>query len=421
MIRINAFKFVFFLLAMLSIVMACQKFNKVSSLSSPAYIRVFNDISNRVDILHKNNANSVLTFIMDPDATPDKIPLGGKIVADYLNTRYLYSLSYSSLAANSGKSINSIPITVKGNQDSISTAYSRTESSTRHFEYPGSAHVQTAPIINGLDLSAWAQVSSGTHRIVFISRPITITPFSDLVATDRNRVIVDTTVDLKAGEVYTLEAVNSDQDSNKYSLYIRQEDFIHQKFSLDNNYVSFYNLSGQYSRNTEQPIPTLPYQVRYSNYSNSSIYLTTIEYPFEKNAQYLPQPILDSSQVFNFQKRPNFYGYYLETVVSPEVPHFESGTIPGSQYTFFPVSSVIYNTFNFPPTITTRAEVDPIRLNTYSPEDPLVQIEQVNVNQIFLNQGKYTLYPSINIFEVVYNKVYMMQILQIQGKVLNPK
>jgi hypothetical protein len=66
-----------------------------------------------------------------------------------------------------------------------------------------------------LDLSAWAQVASGKHRVLFIARPQNYIDFSSLSDTIKRKIIIDTTIDLHQGEVYTMEAVLQDVDASK--------------------------------------------------------------------------------------------------------------------------------------------------------------------------------------------------------------
>ncbi|SFC78578.1 hypothetical protein SAMN05421747_12616 [Parapedobacter composti] len=88
---------------------------------------------------------------------------------------------------------------------------------------------------------------SGTHRFVFYTRPFTDVPFFELPVTIREEqaVIADSTFNLSAGEVYTLNVLEKEVGGEELStlLYLRQERFHKMAFADSLLYVNFYNLS----------------------------------------------------------------------------------------------------------------------------------------------------------------------------------
>lgn len=198
----------------------CQK-TKFNTLLNPAYIRVFNSLNYLVTVMNKDQPQPFLTMIIDPETDGKGNITGGKTIGDFLDKRAPYAPPYPDNAGN--------------------TSYKNTE-------YPGSAKVLVGPILNGIDLSSWAQITSGTHRFVFYTRPINPTPFFQLAETDRQNKIVDTTVTLTAGDVYTMEILQSsvkDTVPMPITFYFRKEVFTTTPFDDQQLYVNFYNLSAQ--------------------------------------------------------------------------------------------------------------------------------------------------------------------------------
>lgn len=230
------YKPIFFLLLLVAFSTGCKKYDIIPSFKDPAYIRVFNDLQSPVDVFHSQQAAPFLTFLMDPKTDAAGLPVDAGIICDNLGTRQLFSLSYSINEANS--SVGNILV---GSNNSFLPPILYPV----NYEYPGNAAVLTASFINGFDLSAWGQIPSGKHRIMFVVRPQNNIGFKDLSAAIRSDILLDTTVNFEKGEVYTLEVVSRDLDNSKYGLYIRQEQFIHQAFEDDKIYVGFTNLSGK--------------------------------------------------------------------------------------------------------------------------------------------------------------------------------
>src|ERR1700744_29271 len=209
-------KYILFLIG-LFLLAGCNKYAEGPATlggGAPAYLRVFNVVPFALTPFNSAGATPFFTFLFDPQMDASGTPDGGLIVGDFLGQRQLYCTSYS---INEGNSLNA----------SLDTAVK----SSINYEYPGEAHVLTAPPINGFDLSAWAQVPSGKHRVLFITRPQTDTAFAHLSQSIRKSIVIDTTIDLQAGEVYTLEAGARNLERNQYGVYMRQEEFIHETFS----------------------------------------------------------------------------------------------------------------------------------------------------------------------------------------------
>ncbi len=203
----------------------CVKYKRLATLSKPTYLRVFNDLSIPYSPLTKDEPIPFLVFLFDPVFDSKNLPIGGAYVGDFLQSRTPYNPSYPITEANVG---------VVKNQ-----------------EFPGSLSLPAAPVINGFDLSSWAQMPSGKHRILFLTRPLTDTAFANLPAFARNNKIVDTMVDLSPGEVYTMEVINYDQKNNRAGIYLRKETFPHQNFENNKIYFNIYNLT------TSSPDPAI--------------------------------------------------------------------------------------------------------------------------------------------------------------------
>src|ERR1700761_4508568 len=187
---------------------SCYKYKSAPQVASPAYIRVFNSLPYTVDALHAGQAAPVLCFLMDPTNDSSGVASGGSVVGDWLQTRELFSLSY---AADAGTALNA-----QATISQVNAGLPTQNVTNANYEYPGKMHVLTAPAMNGIDMSAWAQVPSGKHRILFVTRPEDDRPFATLPSSLRSDVIIDTTVDLQEGEVYTMNALLTDIDKNIY-------------------------------------------------------------------------------------------------------------------------------------------------------------------------------------------------------------
>lgn len=383
----------------------CYKYKEADLIEKPSYMRVFNSVSIEPDIFQGTNITSFFTFLMDPETEDKSVPVKSATMADFLTTRELYSTSYPMNSGNSSE--GHYVVDAVGRKIFSNTPV--------NFEYPGNAHVLTAPAINGFDMSAWAQVKSGQHRIVFVARPKNSIPFPELSKEIRSKVLVDTVVNFTEGEVYTLQIVCRDVDKSQFGLYMRRETFVHQAFEDNKNYIGFIDLSGarpkraqdgymrlfpekisiNYSFYTYQKAPVREYQPM-PGYNNN--FYKTLEKKMDTTISYLTVPLLPREAFFdNDTLRPN-YRVDITSTIKPiyTVPYvrflFGNADAPGSgrnDYGFdCSASSSVFNTY---------------RYGNFETVMPVV-------NKIVSSGNKYRIYSTLNIMEIVYNRVYMMQI-----------
>lgn len=197
-------------------VSSCRKTEYVV-LNNPAYLRVFNCLEFNVSLDNKDAPQPFLAFLVDPELDQYGVPVSAAITGDFLDQRDSWARPYPDAASN--------------------VLWQK--------EYPGTKRVLAAPIVNGYDLSSWAQVPSGKHRIIFQTRPKNNTPYFELDRLERGVTLIDTTIDLGAGEVYTMHALVEEYSSQHPFMYLRQETFPKQPFADSMVYVNFYNLSSQ--------------------------------------------------------------------------------------------------------------------------------------------------------------------------------
>lgn len=93
-------------------------------------------------------------MFINPVVDASGMPVSAEIVGDFLDQRDAYAPPYPSHIGNS--------------------------TSVNNPEYPGKENVLVGPILNGFDLSSWAQVPSGKVRIMFAYRPKNTVPFFQL-------------------------------------------------------------------------------------------------------------------------------------------------------------------------------------------------------------------------------------------------
>lgn len=202
---------------LLLVITGCNKVT-YNSVSNPAYIRVFNSLNYTTTLDNKDQPPPFLAMVIDPVFDDSGHINGGAIIGDYLDQRLPYAPPYPTNAGST---------------------------STINNEYPGNEKVLVGPVVNGFDLSSWAQVPSGKHRIQFYSRTKTTVPFLQLPVNGRQSLLLDTTVTLTQGEIYTMEVLQKDvvSQTNIAELYIRNEQFTKMPFADSLTYVNFYNLS----------------------------------------------------------------------------------------------------------------------------------------------------------------------------------
>ncbi|MBO9727305.1 MAG: DUF4397 domain-containing protein [Chitinophaga sp.] len=207
----------YFLLPLLVIalfVSSCRK-TDYAAVNSPAYLRVFNCLEFIPTLNNKDVPQPFLVFLIDPVTDDYGVPVSAATTGDFLKRRADWARPYPDAASNVLW------------QD----------------EYPGTRRVLAAPVVNGYDLSSWAQVPSGKHRIIFRTRPLNDVPYFELDKAERGITLIDTTINLTAGEVYTMHALTEEYASQRPMMYLRNETFPKQPFADSMVYVNFYNLS----------------------------------------------------------------------------------------------------------------------------------------------------------------------------------
>lgn len=394
----------------------CKKYDIAPQIADPAYIRVFNDLTTTIDAFNSAQAPPFLTFLLDPKTSTGGIPTDAAIIGDHLTTRQLYSKSFPINEANS--SIGNGTIGLGGSPDAP-VLY------PQNYEYPGNAPVLAAPVINGFDLSSWAQISSGQHRIMFVVRPQTITPFKALSEAQRSSVLLDTTINFEKGEVYTLEVISRDLDKSKYGLYVRKENFIHQAFDENKIYTGFVNLSGKtpadaaYGNGTgfyfpakvkinctynipndAASTPLNPLFSKLPGYNN--IYLTTLTTTMAKNMDYFSFPSLPSNSFFRqgiLRSYSNPLAYYV-----PDL----TGNMPYVGFTFVDADKPVLGAQ--PVGYPLDCSANPSTFNNFNVNTTISRYFQPTLNLLVNINGTYHAYATLNIMELVYDRVYMMQI-----------
>jgi len=207
-----------FCLIALLLITGCSKVDYVK-VDSPAYLRVFNNLNYEKTLDSKDQEVPFLAMLIDPVMDEKGIPVSTKIMGDFLDQRAPYAPPYPSHIGNS--------------------------TSVNNPEYPGKEDVLVAPVLNGFDLSSWAQIPSGKHRIVFMFRPKNNVPFFNLEPRLKTKVLIDTTIVLDEKEVYTLNVLQKDYQTKKNGVLLRHENFYKLPLSDSLVYVNFYNLSSK--------------------------------------------------------------------------------------------------------------------------------------------------------------------------------
>ncbi|MGN7722108.1 hypothetical protein [Chitinophaga sp. 22620] len=406
---------IYSLLALCSVMTTgCMKYEEAPLVESPAYIRVFNNLPKIGNALYAGQATPFLTMLIDPETDGQGLPNNAGIVGDFLATRQLFSLSYPINAANSDISGS----VLSGRGGASASLY------PSNFEYPGNAHVLTAPAINGFDLSAWAQIPSGKHRIMFIVRPQNNTPFKNLSALIRGNILIDTTVELAHGEVYTMHVLARDLDEAKYGLYVRKESFVHETFDENKIYAGFVNLSGKQPKAIgagygfvypDRPAIYCTYYMPAVSPNTNSIQLNTLK-GFDKTYFTTLRQNMDTA--IHFLELPMLPrdSFFLQKVIreyAPERAIIEGGplnpsgrgvgTLPSFAFHFADAAN---------PTrwITLFSAANPRTFNNYDPVNSGATNFTPNLNLIVNSNNVNNLYSTLNIMEIVYDRVYLMQI-----------
>ncbi|MBX2922530.1 MAG: hypothetical protein KF746_10095 [Chitinophagaceae bacterium] len=198
--------------------MSCQKV-EYETIENPAYIRIFNSLNDRQVMGGAEESAAYLCLLINPELNASGIPVSAEVVGDFLDKRENYAPPY--------------PVHI-----GVST-------SSNNVEYPGKEVVPVGPVLNGFDLSSWAQIRSGQIHVMFMYRPRNNTAFFDLPEQYKNNIAADTTFNLEAGEVYTMQALMVDFISKQKGVVLRKETFHKQPFSDERVYVNFYNYSAK--------------------------------------------------------------------------------------------------------------------------------------------------------------------------------
>ncbi|OQP50293.1 hypothetical protein A4H97_00135 [Niastella yeongjuensis] len=404
----------------------CYKYKELEQVPNAAYLRVFNSIPFTVDALHAGQAAPFLCFLVDPVTDADGIPNGGAISGDWLQTRNAFSLSYAADAATA--------LNAQQKQSQINAGLPTEDVVNANYEYPGKLHVLTAPAMNGMDLSAWAQIPSGKHRFVFVARPQDNRPFGELPGTLRKNMIIDTTIDLEPGEVYTMSALATDIDKNQYGVNVRQEQFVHENFDPGRVYATFYNLSSvrpylasdphfpSYWNFADTLVVSYTCWVNDDNLSNNvaspqwplngsnNVYMTTL-YRGKSDGVFTSLPFLTRENFFDQQGVLRTWTFLKPGSAT------KSGTLPYISFKFTDPSPLRSKYGNYPLLL---CSADPAVYNTLenlniSTGSPLQGpnpslIYQPNLFGVVQSGGSVNIYPTVNIFEIINDKVYLMQL-----------
>lgn len=197
---------------------ACGKI-EYTKMDSPAYLRVFNNFTYNLTVENKNEQFPIFTMLIEPRFDGSGTVTGAEVIGDFLDKRDYYAPPYPSHIGNSTSVFNP--------------------------EYPGKENVLVGPVLNGFDLSSWAQVPSGKRRIMFVYRPKSEVPFLQLPKHLRSKVLVDTVLNLEKGEVFTLHLLQKDFNTRENGMILRQEQFHKMPLSDSLVYVNIYNMSSK--------------------------------------------------------------------------------------------------------------------------------------------------------------------------------
>lgn len=289
----KAFRLSFILVPLSLFLFGCTK-TEFRTVEDPAYIRVFNNLTYTLTLDNKEEPQPFFCMFIDPEFDASGRPVGGLAVGDFLDKRHIYAAPNAAHAGLSTSRFNP--------------------------EYPGKELVPTAPILNGFDLTNWAQIPAGKRRFLFMSRPISDVPFSSLPDEQQRVVFLDTTVDLSAREIYTLHILQKNFATKENGLYVRKETFHKQAFSDTLSYVNFYNLSSKgfwtAAEELKLPVPGTSKSLRYGIRDTMNIFMTHI------------QPGTDATGTTVQQRIPNFSYQFAGTVIrnitDPEVTPYYS-------------------------------------------------------------------------------------------------
>ncbi|MFZ4260429.1 hypothetical protein ACFRAE_00180 [Sphingobacterium sp. HJSM2_6] len=265
----------FYFLVLIIFSSSCRK-TEFRAVENPAYIRVFNNLNYEVSLSNKEELQPFFCLFIDPEFDESGKPISGLVQSDFLDKRTIYA--------------------------SPNPAHSGASTSKFNPEYPGKDKVPTGPILNGFDLTNWAQISAGKRRIVFMSRPISNVPFAQLPEEQQKKVFLDTIIDLKEHEVYTIHLLQKDFNTKQNGLYVREENFHKLALSDTLTYVNFYNLSPNGFWQAENSLkPSVPKQsksLRYGIRDTMNAFFTHISVDTAANGSLIDKRIPEFSYQF---------------------------------------------------------------------------------------------------------------------------
>lgn len=254
-----------------------------TKINDPAYLRVFNDLPYTLSMDVKDAKVPFFCMVINPTFDGAGKVNGGQIIGDYLDVREPYAPPYPSHIGSS--------------------------TSVNNPEYPGKENVLVGPILNGYDLSSWAQIPSGKLRILFLYRPKNSVPYFKLEGSLIGDAMIDTTLNFSSKEVYTLHLLQekfADAKSNK--VLLREENFHKLPLSDSLNYVNFYNYSSlgylEYE-NTKKPAIRNANNLMYGMRDRMDVYLTI----YRNQVEDAPLRLLTGREVTGFN------GQYLTTML----------------------------------------------------------------------------------------------------------
>jgi len=190
-----------------------------TKIEEPAYLRVFNNLNYIQTLETKDDKVPYFCMLINPVADASGMFTGAEIVGDFLDKREPYAPPYPSHVGSS--------------------------TSVNNPEYPGKENVLVGPVLNGFDLSSWAQVPAGNVRVVFAYRPKNTVPFFQLEDRLKKDILIDTVINLNSKEVYTLHLLQTDFVKKSHDVLLRHENFYKLPLSDSLVYVNFYNMSAK--------------------------------------------------------------------------------------------------------------------------------------------------------------------------------
>jgi|GEM_PF-4734668 len=110
---------------------------------------------------------------------------------------------------------------------------------------PDGLPIQSGPVVNGLDLSSWVQIPAGRHRVTLFLTKVVSQIATEVHSADLTKKLIDTTIELLPGEIYTLQNYNYDKSApKKFGLQVVRENLRQYDFSDTSKiYMRFLNMT----------------------------------------------------------------------------------------------------------------------------------------------------------------------------------